>query len=297
MNDPGYSPVTTTPGPPTGVSGTSGNTQVTVAWTPPFSDGGAAITSYTVKYSTDGSTYTAFGSTFSSSPGIVTGLTKGTAYTFKVSATNANGNSADSTASAPVAPQFMVWNPATRGTDVVIGNSGLSVSQQFGYRQTALATRMVTTGERVLYSIQPTQIGAFQTMTLGWGTSTMHYNGTVNAYTGYPGTDNQSVGVDFYGSSFYNSTAQVTQLPLYSTVGDVVDMALHDGVGWWIRVNGGLWNNDPAANPATDAGGLSVQGLTALCPAANPAGGGRADGALLLLETSTYTVPSGYTFI
>ena len=74
-------------------------------------------------------------------------------------------------------------------------------------------------------------------------------------------------------------------------------MALHDGVGWWIRVNGGLWNNNPAADPATDAGGLSVQGLTALFPAANPAGGGRADGALLLLETSSYTVPSGYTFI
>lgn len=287
----------TVPGAPTAVSGTSGNTEVSVAWTAPSSNGGAAISSYTVKYSTDGSTYTAFGTTFSSSPGVVTGLANGTAYTFKVFATNVNGDSADSTASAAVTPHFMVWNPAMKGTDVVIGDDGLSVSQQFGYRQTALATRMVTTGERVLYSIQPTQIGPFQTMTVGWGTSNMHYNGTGDAYSGYPGTDDQSVGVDFYGSSFYNSTAQVTQLPLYSTVGDVVDMALHDGVGWWIRVNGGLWNNDPAANPATDAGGLSVQGLTALFPAANPAGGGRADGALLLLETSTYTVPSGYTFI
>jgi hypothetical protein len=191
----------------------------------------------------------------------------------------------------------MVWDSAKKGTDVVITDGGLGISQQFGYRQAALATRLVAPGEKVLYSIQPTQIGPAQTMTVGWGTSTMHYNGTVNPYTGYPGTDDQSFGVDFYGSSFYNSTAQVANLPLYSTVGDVVDMALHDGVGWWIRVNGGLWNNDPAANPATDAGGLSVQGLTALFPAANPAGGGRADGALLLLETSSYTVPSGYTFI
>jgi hypothetical protein len=267
-----------------------------VSWSAP-SNGGSAITSYTVKYSTDGTNYTAFGSTFSASPGVVAGLTNGTPYTFKVFATNTNGNSADSTASAAVTPHFMVWNPAMKGTDVVIGNDGLGVSQQFGYRQTALATRVVATGERVLYSIQPAQIGPFQTMTVGWGTSTMHYNGTVNAYTGYPGTDDQSVGVDFYGDSYYNSTIQVANLPLYSTVGDVVDMALHDGVGWWIRVNGGLWNNDPAANPATDAGGLSVQGLTALFPAANPAGGGRQDGALLLLETSTYTVPSGYTFI
>jgi len=184
-----------------------------------------------------------------------------------------------------------------KGSDVNINADGLGLYQMFGYRQTALATRIVATGEKVVYSIQPTEISTFQTMTVGWGTSTMQYNENGGTQGGYPGTDNQSFGVDFYGSSFYNSTAQVTNLPLYSTVGDVVDMALHDGVGWWIRVNGGLWNNDPAANPATDAGGLSVQGLTALFPAANPAGGGRADGALLLLETSTYTVPSGYTFI
>jgi hypothetical protein len=94
----------TVPGAPTAVSGSHGNGQVTVAWSAPASDGGDAISSYTVKYSTDGSTYTAFGSTFVSSPGVVTGLTNGTAYTFKVFATNTNGNSADSTASAAVTP-------------------------------------------------------------------------------------------------------------------------------------------------------------------------------------------------
>lgn len=291
----------TTPGAPTAVFASQENGQATVFWSPPSNDGGANITSYTVKYSSDGSTYTAFGSTFSLWPGVVTGLTNGTAYTFKVFATNTKGNSTDSTASTAVTPStvshLMVWDPAKKGTDAVVTAEGLGLYQLFGYRQAALATRVVATGERVLYSIQPVQIGPFQTMTVGWGTSNMHYNGTGDAYSGYPGTDDQSVGVDFYGSSFYNSTAQVTQLPVYSTVGDVVDMALHDGVGWWIRVNGGLWNNDSNANPATDVGGLSVQGLTALFPAANPAGGGRADGALLLLETSTYTVPSGYTFI
>jgi hypothetical protein len=94
----------TVPGAPTAVSGTRGNGQVTVAWSAPASDGGDAISSYTVKYSTDDTTYTAFGSTFSASPGVVTGLTNGTAYTFKVFATNTNGNSADSTASAAVTP-------------------------------------------------------------------------------------------------------------------------------------------------------------------------------------------------
>jgi hypothetical protein len=94
----------TVPDAPTDVAGTSGDTEVSVAWSAPSSNGGDAISSYTVKYSTDGSTYTAFGTTFSSSPGVVTGLTNGTPYTFKVFATNTNGNSADSTASAAVTP-------------------------------------------------------------------------------------------------------------------------------------------------------------------------------------------------
>ena len=47
----------TGPGAPTGVAAAAGNTEATVTFTPPATDGGAAITGYEV--STDGATWAA----------------------------------------------------------------------------------------------------------------------------------------------------------------------------------------------------------------------------------------------
>lgn len=79
---------------------TAGNAQASVAFTAPLSNGGAAITGYTVTASPGGATATG-----TSSPITVTGLTKGTAYTFTVTATNSAGTGPASAASAPVTPQ------------------------------------------------------------------------------------------------------------------------------------------------------------------------------------------------
>jgi uncharacterized protein (TIGR02145 family) len=90
----------TFPDAPTAVVATAGNSSASVAFTP-ASNGGSAITGYTVT-SNPGS----FTGTGSSSPIIVTGLTNGTSYTFTVVATNAVGNSASSAASNAVTPTF-----------------------------------------------------------------------------------------------------------------------------------------------------------------------------------------------
>jgi hypothetical protein len=87
------------PDAPTSVSGTVADAASVISWTAPGSNGGSVITNYTAT-STPGS----FTCTTTTTSCNVTGLTNGTAYTFKVRATNAAGNSADSTASASVTP-------------------------------------------------------------------------------------------------------------------------------------------------------------------------------------------------
>ena len=87
------------PGAPTGVAAVAGDTQATVSFDAPASAGGSAITGYTVTANPGGATASGAGS-----PLTVTGLTNGVAYTFTVTADNAAGTGAASTASNAVTP-------------------------------------------------------------------------------------------------------------------------------------------------------------------------------------------------
>ena len=93
-----YNPATV-PGAPTIGSATAGAASASVSFTAPASNGGAAITSYTVTASPGGQTGTGV-----SSPITVTGLNPGVAYTFTVKATNSVGTGAASAASNSVVP-------------------------------------------------------------------------------------------------------------------------------------------------------------------------------------------------
>ena len=87
------------PDAPTIGTATGGDTQATVTFTPPASDGFAAITGYTVTSFPGGITKTG-----ASSPITITGLTNSTPYTFTVTATNSIGTGAASAASNSVTP-------------------------------------------------------------------------------------------------------------------------------------------------------------------------------------------------
>jgi len=94
------------PDPPTAVTPTAGNAQISVAFTAPTDTGTSAITGFVAQVSTDGTDYSGGSNTGSSSPIVVSSLTNGTAYTAKVWAINAYGTSAPSDASSSVTPSI-----------------------------------------------------------------------------------------------------------------------------------------------------------------------------------------------
>ena len=120
----------TAPGAPTGVTATAGNGSANVSWTAPSSNGGSAITSYTVTPyigSTAQTPVTVTGSPPATST-TVTGLTNGTSYTFTVSATNAIGTGPASTPSNAVTPSPPTAPGAPTGVTATAGNGSANVS-------------------------------------------------------------------------------------------------------------------------------------------------------------------------
>jgi trimeric autotransporter adhesin len=116
----------TTPGAPTAVTVTGGNALASVGFTPPGSDGGSLITSYTVT-ATDLTTPSNGGETItgSSGPMVVTGLTDGDSYIFTVTATNAVGTGPASSPSSPVVPSATgYWLVAKDGGIFAYGDAG-----------------------------------------------------------------------------------------------------------------------------------------------------------------------------
>lgn len=110
----------TTPGAPTGLSAVHGDSQVSLTWTAPASNGGNAISDYVVEYkvSVDSTWDTFADGTSTATTATVTGLNNGTTYSFRVSAVNAAGTgTASSTVSdmprtTPSEPLNIVVTPS-----------------------------------------------------------------------------------------------------------------------------------------------------------------------------------------
>jgi hypothetical protein len=122
----------TVPGAPTGVTGTAGNGQVGLSWTAPASNGGSPITGYVVTPYVNGTAQSARTFDSTATTQTITGLTNGTAYTFRVAALNAAGagpQSSQSAAVTPAAPAIVAFTSATRTVSETAGTVQLAVTR------------------------------------------------------------------------------------------------------------------------------------------------------------------------
>jgi hypothetical protein len=119
------------PGAPTAVAAAADTKSAVVSWTPPASDGGSAITSYTITPfigTVAQTTTTVAGSAISAR---VSGLTNGTSYTFRVTARNGVGDSAASAPSDAIVPKYSIFDFGTPAVVDAGDSSSVNVGVKF----------------------------------------------------------------------------------------------------------------------------------------------------------------------
>ena len=106
---------------PTGLAGTPGDGQIAATWTASSSDGGSPITGYTVTATPGGASCSTL-----STACTITGLTNGTPYTLRVTATNGAGTSVPSDPAGPYTPGRVPSAPT--GVALTPGDGQLAVA-------------------------------------------------------------------------------------------------------------------------------------------------------------------------
>ncbi|MEP7156577.1 MAG: hypothetical protein ABI905_12440, partial [Betaproteobacteria bacterium] len=227
------------PGAPGIGAATAGNTQISVTFSAPGSNGGSAITAYRA-------TCGAITNTGPTSPIVVTGLANGTAYACTVAATNANGTGIESAAAnsaTPFGPQTITFGTAPTPSYAVGGTFSVSATATSGltpiYSSITPATCSVATGSTIntlavgtctiaanqagdaAYSAAPT---VTQNITIGTGTQTITFgtlpsptfvvNGTFNVNASGGGSSSPVVFSTLTSATCTVSAGTVTMLSL-----------------------------------------------------------------------------------
>ena len=195
---------------------------------------------------------------------------------------------------AAVAPTW-TWNQLGSGLQTVF--SGRTVSDFQPGTYTALGSYAIADTAQVMY-----------TVTLDWDADTV---APQNQAVGYGlartnleaglGIDQHSMAVLNTGEVYFSGTVFAAGSTTFGQ-GDVIDLALTGSYysgAWWYRVNGGAWNGDPSADPATNIGGFPQfvnDSGAPLYPGVSIAGV-NGPSVFTIQEAPLYPKPAGFTFL
>lgn len=197
------------PSAPQTVTAASSDSQVTLTWAAPTSNGGSTLTGYVVQISTDGGATFSDAVTTTSTSTTIGSLTNGTSYVFRVLATNAAGQGiASATASgtpftspgAPTSPQavggtnevVLSWTaPSSTGGSALIGyrierssNAGTSwttVVSNTGSTSTAFTAGNLSAGVVYTFRVAAVTNG-------GFGAYSVNFTGSAVGLATAPGS-------------------------------------------------------------------------------------------------------------
>ena len=184
------------------------------------------------------------------------------------------------------------WDPSYKSSLITLSSFNLDASIELPGTASVLGLTVIKGGNKRMYSVL---VNSSDTVLLGIGMTSSDVNDQIG------GVDNNSIGVDNNGGIWYGGS-KTSDIPGFSyMVGDVVDVAYDYNAGlMWIRVNGGLWNNDGGANPADplDPLGLPFSDPFTSSKFARPAASFLSTSPGQISLKTTYSgLPGGYIFI
>ena len=203
------------------------------------------------------------------------------------------GNSRPGGQPTPITTNRVYLSPTYKGTDIQLSNNNQTASQLFGYQQSVLGVNPIGITDKVMFSVLCVLAApevAPDSHFVGVGYTSMNYQG--NPYDGFPGNDSQSLGYSSAGDIWLGGVNYGGGLQTWGN-NDIIDIVIDNNTNLlWVRVNGGNWNNNPSANPATGSNGIVTIGgpfYPVLCPAY--------EGTMIIQNSPAYSVPSGYNFL
>lgn len=250
-------------------------------------------TSYTYQWKANGTNISAA----TSSTYLLTSSEAGKVITVTVTATNASGSASATSSATSSVTATVTWDPLNKGSNIVLTNSNLTVSNASAGASTQFA-RSTTSRSTGKYYVEMS-VDNFTGGQTGPGLGACNASASVNAL---PGVDIngfvQTLGNNANFQGWWFNNVQQNNSLIATAIGQRLCMAFDiDNLKVWWRINNGNWNGNGSADPAAGTNGWSLSSLAA-GPYYLVGYSNRNDATGTLKPTSgdwSYSAPSGFS--